>query len=267
LYDDNRISIDGSTDLAFTEDRAKRFEAYGWQVIHVTNGNDVDEIGAAIRAAQADPKPSLIVCRTQIGYGLPTRQGTEKAHGEPPGEQELEGAKRNLDWPTQPRFFVPEDVLDHFRLVGERGKLAEQAWQADLDRYRSEYPDLAAELERRLSGDLPSGWDTDLNEFPPDEKGLATRVSSGKVLNILANRLPEMIGGSADLAPSNKTWIDGVASFQASSPEGRNFHFGVREHAMGGIVNGMAVHGGVLPYAGTFLVFSDYMRPAIRISA
>ncbi len=267
LYDDNRISIDGSTELAFTEDRAKRFEAYGWQVLLVADGNDVEEIGAAIQAAQVDPRPSLIVCRTQIGYGLPTRQGTEKAHGEPPGEQELEGAKRNLDWPTEPRFIVPEDVLEHFRLAVERGKVLEQKWQTDLERYRSEYPDLAAELERRLSGKLPSGWDSDLIEFPADEKGLATRVSSGKVLNALANRLPEIMGGSADLAPSNKTWIEGAANFQASSPEGRNFHFGVREHAMGGIVNGMAVHGGVIAYAGTFLVFSDYMRPAIRLSA
>jgi transketolase len=267
LYDDNRISIDGSTDLAFTEERGKRFQAYGWQVLHVADGNNVDEIDAAIRAAQADPKPSLVVCRTQIGYGLPTRQGTEKAHGEPPGEQELEGAKRNLDWPLEPRFLVPEDVLAHFRLAVERGKALEAQWRADLERYQSEYPQEGAELERRLSGQLPAGWDKDLIEFPADEKGLATRGSSGKVLNALAVRLPELIGGSADLAPSNKTWIDGGPSFQASSPEARNFHFGVREHGMGGVINGMAVHGGVIPYGGTFLVFSDYMRPAIRLSA
>lgn len=267
LYDDNRISIDGSTDLAFTEDRGKRFEAYGWHVVYVIDGNDVEEIEKAILAAKADPRPSLVVCRTQIGYGLPTRQGTEKAHGEPPGDQELDGAKRNLHWPTEPRFIVPEDVLDHFRQAQERGNRMEQEWRTSIEGYTSEFPELGMELERRLQGTLPDGWDKDLIEFPADEKGLATRVSSGKMLNALAIRLPELMGGSADLAPSNKTWIDGSPSFQAGSPEGRNFHFGVREHGMGGIVNGMAVHGGVIPYAGTFLVFSDYMRPAIRLSA
>ncbi len=267
LYDNNHISIDGKTELAFTEDRAKRFEAYGWHVQNIQDGNDVQAIDQAIQKAKADPRPSLIICRTHIGYGLPTRQDTEKAHGEPPGDEELDGAKRKLGWPVQPRFFVPEDALAYFRQAVTRGEKAEIAWHSRLETYRKEYPDLAGELERRLRGELPDGWKSVLPEFPPDAKGMATRIASGKVINALAAKLPELIGGSADLAPSNKTWIDGSPSFQAESPEGRNFHFGVREHAMGAVVNGMAVHGGVIPYGGTFLIFSDYMRPAIRLSA
>jgi transketolase len=214
-----------------------------------------------------DPRPSLIVCRTHIGYGLQTRQYTEKAHGEPPGEEELEGARKKLGWPPEPRFFVPEDVLYHYRQAVERGAQWEAKWVNELDRYGQTYPELAAELVRRQEGRLPDQWDKGLPEFPASDKGFATRVSSGKVLNALAARIPELIGGSADLAPSNKTWIDGSPSFQPGSRQGRNFHFGVREHAMGSIVNGMSVYGGVIPYAGTFLVFSDYMRPAIRLSA
>lgn len=267
LYDDNRISIDGSTDLTFTEDRAARFQAYGWQVLKVEDGNDVDAIDQAIQAAKLDPRPSLIICRTHIGYGLPTKQDSEKAHGEPPGDEELDGAKRKLGWPVEPRFYVPEDVLAHFRQAIKRGEQAEAQWQACLEAYQEAYPDLARELLRRLRGELPECWSDELPEFPADAKGMATRVSSGKVLNALAARIPELIGGSADLTPSNKTWIEGSPSFQAHSPQGRNFHFGVREHAMGAIVNGMALHGGVIPYGGTFLVFSDYMRPAIRLSA
>lgn len=267
LYDDNRISIDGSTDLAFSEDRGKRFEAYGWHVQYVNDGNDVEAVDIAIRQAKKDPRPSLVICRTHIGYGLPTRQDTEKAHGEPPGEDELNGAKRGLDWPEKPRFFVPQDVLEHFRQAVTKGMKLQGEWEDQLKKYQIDYPNLARDLERRLNGELPSMWDADLPEFPADEKGIATRVSSGKVLNALAERIPELIGGSADLAPSNKTWINGSPDFQADRPNGRNFHFGVREHAMGAIVNGMAVHGGVIPYGGTFLVFSDYMRPAIRLSA
>jgi transketolase len=267
LYDDNRISIDGSTDLAFTEDRGRRFEAYGWQVLYVADGNNIDEIDQAIQAAKNDPRPSLIICRTHIGFGLPTRQDTEKAHGEPPGEAELEGAKVNLNWPVEPRFLVPEDVLSHFRQAVKKGEHLEAEWRQLIEQYRGAHADLAADFERRLGGNLPKGWDANLPEFPADEKGIATRISSGKVLNALAQRLPELMGGSADLAPSNKTWIDGQPSFQAASPQGRNFHFGVREHAMGSVVNGMALHGGIIPYGGTFLVFSDYMRPAIRLSA
>ena len=267
LYDDNRISIDGSTDLAFTEDRAARFAAYGWHVLHVDDGNDVEAIDGAIRVAITDPRPSLIVCRTHIGYGLPTMQDTAKAHGPPPGDDELDEAKRNLGWPLEPRFFVPEDVLEHFRLAVDRGEQAERDWNISMAGYDKAFPEMAAELQRRLSGELPVDWDVDLPEFSADAKGMATRVSSSKVINTFSARLPELIGGSADLAPSNKTWIDGSPSFQADTPEGRNFHFGVREHGMGAIVNGMAVHGGIIPYGGTFLVFSDYMRPSVRISA
>jgi len=267
LYDDNRISIEGKTDLAFTEDRMKRFEAYGWHVQTVEDGNDVDAVDRAIQAAKADPRPSIIAVRTHIGYGLPTRQDTEKAHGEPAGEEELRGAKQNLNWPLEPSFYIPDDVLEHFRQAVARGEKLEAEWQACIQGYRNAYPELAEELERRLAGKLPEGWDQGLPTFPVDEKGVATRNASGKVLNALADRLPELMGGSADLAPSNKTFINSSESFQADTPQGRNIHFGVREHAMGAIVNGMAVHGGVIPYGGTFLVFSDYMRAAIRLSA
>jgi transketolase len=267
LYDDNHISIDGSTDLAFTEDRLGRFSAYGWHVQSVSDGNDVEAVDQAIQRAKTDPRPSIIAVRTHIGYGLPTRQDTAKAHGEPPGDEELDGAKRKLGWPLSPRFLVPDDVLAFFRKAVERGAHAEAAWNADLKAYAKAYPELAAELERRLKGALPQGWDADFPVYPADAKGMATRIVSGKVLNALAVRLPELIGGSADLAPSNKTWIDSVPAFQPGTRDGRNFHFGVREHGMGSIVNGMAVHGGVIPYGGTFLVFSDYMRPAIRISS
>jgi len=267
LYDDNRITIDGSTDLAFSEDRGARFAAYGWQVLHVEDGNDVQMVSQAIAQAKSDPRPSLIICRTHIGFGLPTRQDTEKAHGEPPGDEELDGAKRKLGWPIEPRFYVPEDVLDHYRKAVDRGRQYQENWQKRLDTYTEEFPELAPELKRRQRNDLPVDWEKDLPVFPADAKGIATRVSSGKVLNSLAGRMPELFGGSADLAPSNKTWIDGSPAFQAGTPHGRNFHFGVREHCMGSVVNGIALHGGFVPYGGTFLVFSDYMRPAIRLSA
>lgn len=267
LYDDNHISIDGKTELAFTEDRGARFAAYGWQVLRVEDGNDVEAIDRAIQQAKADSRPSLIMCATHIGYGLPTKQDTAKAHGEPPGEQELAGAKEKLGWPLEPRFYVPDDVLAHFRTLSARGEQLEQEWRRLFDAYRKEYPELAAELERRLEGKLPPDWESAIPTFPADPKGMATRVSSGKTINALAAKLPELTGGSADLTPSNKTWIDGEPSFQPDTPQGRNLHFGVREHAMGAVVNGMALHGGVIPYGGTFLVFSDYMRPAIRLSA
>ena len=267
LYDDNRISIDGSTDLAFTEERKTRFEAYGWHVIQVEDGNNLDEVDDALSLAKEDPRPSLIICRTQIGYGLPTLQGTAKAHGEPPGEEELAGAKVKLGWPLTPRFFVPDEILAHFRQAMDKGRQLEVDWENRFSAYCAAYPELGTELKRRISRKLPVGWDQNLPMFPPDEKGLATRASSGKVLNSLASKIPELIGGSADLTPSTKTWIDDSPSFQVETPEGRNIHFGVREHGMGAIVNGMAVHGGVIPYGGTFLIFSDYMRPAIRLSA
>jgi transketolase len=236
-------------------------------VLLVADGNDVQAIDAAILNAKQSDRPSLIAVCTQIGYGLPTRQGTEKAHGEPPGADELAGAKRKLGWPLQPDFYVPQPVLAHFRAAGERGAQAQAEWGQLKAGYCSAYPQLGAELERRLAARLPENWQQALLQFPTDPKGLATRASSGKVLNALAERIPELIGGSADLAPSNKTWIAGSPAMQADTPQGRNMHFGVREHGMGAVVNGMALHGGVIPYGGTFLVFSDYMRPAIRVSA
>jgi transketolase len=253
LYDDNRITIDGSTDLAFTEDRAARFRSYNWHVQEVPDGNDLGAIDHAIQSAKADARPSLILCRTHIGYGLPHKQDTAEAHGEPPGEEELEGARRKLVWPLEPRFYIPEELLS--------------CWDKQLDAYRREYPKQADELERRLSGKLTNGWETFLPQFPADSKGQATRVSSGKVINALADCLPELIGGSADLTTSTRTFINSSPAFQANSPHGRNFHFGVREHAMGALVNGLALHGGVIPFGATFLVFSDYMRPSIRLSA
>lgn len=267
LYDDNRISIDGGTDLAFTEDRLARFQAYHWHVQQIADGNDIDSIDEAITIAKNDPRPSLIAVRTVIGYGLPHKAGTSMAHGEPPGESELDGAKRNLGWALEPRFLVPEDVLEFFRLAIGKGEESNNAWTELMDQYCKEYEEAGSELVRRLDGRLPSDWAQELPLFAPDPKGIATRDSSGKVLNALALKLPELLGGSADLAPSTKTWINGQSDFQKDSPEGRNFHFGVREHAMGAIVNGMAVNGGLIPYGGTFLVFSDYMRGALRLAA
>lgn len=267
LYDDNRISIDGSTDLAFTEDRGKRFEAYGWQVLRVSDGNDVQMIDRAIRKAKKDPRPSLIICRTHIGFGLPTRQDTAKAHGEPPGEEELRGAKENLRWPTEPQFYVPVDVQKFYQRALTAGKRLETKWKKQFDAYREDYPELAAEFERRMAGHLPDEWDADLPQFEADAKGMATRAASGKIINELAERLPELIGGSADLTPSNNTWINNSHSYQPDTPDGRYIHFGVREHGMGSVTNGIALHGGLRPYAATFAVFSDYMRPALRLSA
>ncbi len=267
LYDDNRISIDGSTDLAFTEDRTARFEAYHWQVLRVADGNDVEAIDAAIQQAKNDPRPSLIVCRTHIGYGAPHKQDTAAVHGSPLGDEELAAAKRNLNWPVEPRFYIPEDVLAYYRQAVDLGEQWEAAWDAMFAAYRKEFPGPGAELDRRLRGALPSGWESALPVFPADPAGMATRVASGRAINALAKHLPELVGGSADLAPSTKTWIDGSAAFEPDTPEGRNFHFGVREHGMGAIVNGMALYGGVIPYGATFLVFSDYMRGAIRVGA
>lgn len=268
LYDDNKISIDGSTDLAFTEDRAKRFEAYGWHIQRVDDGNDVEAIDAAIKAAKADPRPSLILCRTIIGFGAPTRQGTQKAHGEPLGDEELNAAKDNLGWPKEPRFLIPDDVLEFYRKAVDRGRELEADWKMRREAYVRLFPELGAEFNRRiLMNKLPDGWESALPTFPVDPKGMATRAASGKVINAIAAQLPELIGGSADLAPSNNTKIEGSPAFQKDSPAGRNFHFGVREHAMGSVLNGMAVYGGVIPYGATFLVFADYMRAAVRLAA
>ena len=267
FYDDNSISIDGSTDLAFTEDRAARFSAYGWHVIKVDDPFDVDGLAKAVESAKNDERPSLIVVKTTIGHGLPSVAGTEKAHGSPPGWEEIAQAKEDADWPVEPRFYVPDEVREHFLTRVEEGRLLQSSWEKKLAAYEEAHPDLAAELKRRIAGVLPEDWESALPQFPVDEKGMATRAASGKVLNALAGKLPELMGGSADLAPSNKTWIGKEKSFQSETPEGRNMHFGVREHGMGAIVNGMAVHGGLIVYGGTFLVFSDYMRGAVRLSA
>lgn len=267
LYDDNHISIDGSTNLAFTEDRGKRFEAYEWHVQHVEDGNDVEAIDQAIKNAKADPRPSIIMCHTHIGFGLPTRQDTAKAHGEPPGVDELAGAKVKLGWPAEPSFFVPKDVLEFYRKIGTKGEKAEQKWESSLDKFSKKFPALGVELNRRLAGQLPMDWEKALIPYPMDAKGLATRAASGKAINALADKIPELVGGSADLTPSTLTWINSSKDFQKDDHAGRNIHFGVREHGMGAIVNGMAVHGGVIPFGATFLVFSDYMRGAVRLSA
>ena len=267
FYDNNHISIDGSTELAFTEDRAMRFEALGWRVDHVGDPYDVDALVAAVDAAKADPRPALIIVDTVIGAGLPDVQGTEEAHGSPPGWDQIARAKEAVGWPVEPHFYVPEDVKEHFLTKLDEGESLNMWWGRKFEDYQKAYPELAAELKRRISGDLPKDWEKGLPVFPADEKGMASRAASGKVINGLAAALPELMGGSADLAPSNKTWINGEEAFSPETPAGRNMHFGVREHAMGAIVNGMSVHGGLIPYGGTFLVFSDYVRPAVRLSA
>lgn len=266
-YDDNHISIDGSTELSFTEDRALRFEAYGWQVLRVENGNDVEAIDKAIKQAKADPRPSLITCRTHIGYGLPTRQDTAKAHGEPPGVEELRAAKINLGWPVEPDFYIPEDVKTFYRNTGRNGHEVALQWESASLEYARLYTEDWNELKQRMDAVFPEKWDEKLPVFPADAKGMATRAASGQVINALAGTFPQLVGGSADLTPSNNTWIKQSSAFQYDNPGGRYLHFGVREHGMGAVVNGLAVHGGFLPYGATFLIFTDYMRAAIRLSA
>ena len=267
LYDDNHISIDGPTEITFTEDRAARFAAYNWHVQQV-DGHDRAAVAAAIRAAQAETeRPSLICCRTHIGYGSPNRQDTAKAHGEPLGEEEVILTKRNLGWPEDKTFYVPEEALQIFRQAVSRGRQLEDEWQQMFQRYAKEYPDLAELWQRVWSRDVTVDWEKVLPVFAPSAGGEATRVASGMVLNALAPVLPTLIGGSADLTPSNNTELKGIPWMEPGNYAGRNIHFGVREHAMGAILNGMALHGGVIPYGGTFLVFSDYMRPTIRLAA
>jgi len=267
LYDDNGISIEGSTDLAFTEDVAARFRAYGWHV-QAVDGYDLEGIAGAIRAARAEEaRPSLIICHTHIAYGSPNKQDTASAHGAPLGEDEVRLTKEALGWPAEARFLIPPEALTVFRRAVEQGQDAQARWRALFDQYAREYPEEAALLQRLWSGELPPGWEEALPAFSPADGPLATRKASGVVLNAIAGALPTLIGGSADLAPSNLTLLKGYDGFQRATPAGRNLHFGVREHAMGAILNGMALHGGLLPYGGTFLVFSDYMRPPVRLAA
>jgi transketolase len=268
FYDDNKITIDGSTDLTFTDDTALRFKGYGWQVLHLQDVNDLDAIDEVIAEAKGETrKPTLVITRTHIGYGSPNRQDTSKAHGEPLGVEEIRLTKQNLGWPSQDPFFVPQEALDHCRRARERGETLQHEWQQRWAAYRAAFPTDAAELDRRLSGTLPDGWQKALPNFTADNGAVASRAASGVVLNALAKVIPELMGGSADLAPSNNTLLKDVDTFTPETPGGRNMHFGIREHGMASIMNGMSLHGGVIPYGGTFLVFSDYMRPPIRLAS
>ncbi len=268
LYDDNDISIEGSTDLSFQENVGERFRAYGWHVQHV-DGHDLDALDAALRAAQAvEDQPSIIVAVTEIAHGSPNKAGTAAAHGAALGEEEVRLTKEVLGWPVEPAFHVPEQVLAEFRVALEQGAARQADWQERFDAYERAFPEEAAEWRRGVAGHLPEGWEAHLPAFAPeDAASMATRAASGKVLNSLASVIPNLAGGSGDLAPSNNTYLSGYADFARDAWEGRNLRFGVREHAMGGIVNGLAVHGGIIPYGGTFLAFSDWMRGAIRLGA
>jgi len=283
LYDDNRVTLAAGTDITFSEDRAQRFAAYGWHTVTVADGNDTDAIDAALQAARVETsRPSLILVRTHIGYGSPNKHDSYEAHGSPLGVDEVRLTKRNLGWPEEPAFLVPDAALAHFREGVARGAATEATHAQLLHAYAAAWPDLARELAQRINAELPDGWDTDIPVFPPDAKGMATRAASGKVMNALAPRLPALTGGSADLDPSTFTALKGFGDFNPpATPQddtqgstgggwsyaGRNVHFGVREHAMGAIVNGLAAHGAMLPYGSTFLIFSDYMRPPIRLAA
>ena len=267
IYDNNHISIEGPTELAFTEDRGKRFEAYGWFVEYLPDGNDVEAVDRAIRAAQAEKeRPSLIICRTHIAYGSPHKQDSAEAHGAPLGEEEVALTKKNFGWPAEPKFYIPEEALEHFRKAIERGKKAEADWQRRLAEYRKAHPELAVEWDRYVNGELPAGWEKKLPTFKPSDAAMATRQASGKVLNAISASLPTLVGGSADLAPSTDTLVKGAGEFEKGNYGGKNFHFGVREHGMGSVVNGMALSG-LLPFGATFLIFSDYMRPTLRLAA
>ena len=283
LYDDNQVTLSAGTDITFSEDRARRFEAYGWHTQTLDDGNDLAAIGHALDNARAETRrPSLILVRTHLGYGSPNRQDTYKAHGSPLGEEEVRLTKQNLGWPTEPTFYLPEPALAHFRRALEEGQHREAAWNARFSAYTQAFPELAEALLSATRGELPAGWDGDIPLFPADAKGIATRVASGKVMNAIAPRLPSLMGGSADLDPSTFTALSGLGDFEAPgasardrqgsegggwSLAGRNLHFGVREHGMGAILNGLAAHGGTIPFGATFLIFSDYMRPPIRLAA
>ena len=265
LYDDNNVTIEGFTNLAFSERVTERFDAYGWHTITVADGNNLEEIEAAIRAAQADERPSLIAIKTVIGYGMAT-QGTRKAHSDPPGEEAVREAKRHLGWPEDKDFYIPEKALAHYREAVERGAREESEWNALVERYEQAHQEEAKLWRTMMSPELPEGWEDHLPKFE-NSKDVATRVASGEVINALAPVLPMLIGGSADLGVSNNTDIKDGRSFEAGSYDGRILHFGVREHAMGSALTGMSLNGGLIPYGGTFLTFSDYMRPAIRLAA
>ena len=283
LYDNNHISLAASTDLTFTENCATRFEAYGWHTQTVDDGNDLGAIAQALSAARSETtRPSLIILRTHIGYGSPGKQDSFDAHGAPLGEEEVKLTKKNLGWPGEPPFFIPDEALARFREALGKGERAEAEWNQMFSAYAREFPDMARELEESHRGVLPTGWEEAIPEFPPDPKGLATRVASGKVLNAIAPQLPTLIGGSADLNPSTHTVLQKLGDFQSPQRKctdsqgaagggwgygGRNLHFGVREHGMGAALNGMAAHGGIIPFGSTFLIFSDYLRPAIRLAA
>jgi transketolase len=267
IYDDNKISIEGSTDIAFTENVAARFRAYRWQVLHVKDGIDLKAIEGALKEARTEKtKPTLIVLRTNIAYGSPNKQDSHGAHGAPLGVDEVALTKENLGWPKNKKFFVPEQVRKEFGKSADKGRKAEAAWNKKFKAYAKKYPALAKNWQAAIAGTLPKQWDGGLPTFR-DGKAIATRAASGQVLNALAENLPTLIGGSADLAPSNNTIIKSSFDFQKDAYAGRNIRFGVREHAMGAILSGMALHKGVRPYGGTFLVFADYCRPAIRLAA
>lgn len=283
LYDDNQISLAGSTALTFTEDTVKRFKAYGWHVTYVEDGNDATWIDCALQDAKAETdRPSIIFVRTVIGCGAPHKEGTYEVHGSPLGAKELQVAKKFLNWPLEPAFFIPNDALTVFRKSRERGQEWEELWKHNFERYSVEYPDLAAEFIRVMEGRLPDGWESQIPLYPDGAKDMATRKTSESVMQALAPSMPELMGGSADLNPSTFTWLKGFGDFQIPGTAweeiqgavggdwgytGRNVHFGVREHAMGAIAVGMAIHGGIIPYTATFLTFSDYMRPPMRLAA
>ncbi|HZK67540.1 MAG TPA: transketolase, partial [Chloroflexota bacterium] len=268
LYADNHVSIEGSTGLTFTEDRVARFAAYGWHVQRVEDGNNIAALDAAVRAAREQKdRPSFIDVHTHIGYGSPHKQDTAAAHGEPLGDEEVRLTKTNLGWPLEPSFYIPLRALDHFRQAVQQGAARQREWEERFTAYAREHPDLAAEFHRAMEETLPRGWDSDLPTFKVAQGPLATRAASGDAINALAPHLPELMGGSADLAPSTDTLIKGAGDFEPDSRSGRNMHFGIREHAMGAILNGMALHRGLIPYGATFLIFSDYMRPPIRLAA
>ena len=266
-YDNNHITIDGSTDLTFTENVASRFEAYNWHVQQVENGLDVDAIDLAIQKAKQDPRPSLIIITTHIGYGSPKHQDKSSSHGSPLGGEDLANAKLQLDWPVEPNFYIPADVTEHLKQLAGNGAKEEEQWHACWEEYKREYPQPAAELVRRMKGELPANWDMGMETCLPKDKPMATRIASGKVLNTLCKSLPEIMGGSADLTSSNNVNLEGLGIFSASSPAGRQVHFGIREHAMGAIVNGIAYHGGAIPFDATYLVFTDYFRSTLRLAA